>query len=83
MSIDELLKEYKSLSDQTKKAEKAARTLREQAEGFKKSIIDLCKETGYIMSDTQKATVTEINVAGFSVAARVRYDVKITSLEQE
>lgn len=79
MITDELLNEYKSLSDQTKKAEKAARLLREQADVYKKAIIDLCKDTGYIVTDTLKATVTEIQVAGFQVAPRTRYDVKISS----
>ena len=83
MIIDDLLNEYKSLSEQTRKAEKEARTLREQADYFKKSIIDLCKDTGFIMSDTQKAIVTEINVAGFTVKERVRYDVKIVPLSAE
>lgn len=79
MITDELLDTYKALSEQTKQAEKAARKLREEADALKKSIIELCKETGYIMTDKQKATVTEIQVAGFTVAARVRYDVKISA----
>lgn len=82
MLIDELLNEYKTLSAETKAAEKAAREKREQADVLKKGIIELCKDTGFIETETQKATITEVNVKSFTVPARVRYDVKITSVTE-
>jgi hypothetical protein len=81
MHIDNLINEYKELSTKTKAAEKAARKLREEADVYKKGIIELCKDTGFVMTETQKAEVLEINVAGFTVAPRVRYDVKISTLD--
>lgn len=80
MDTKQIITQYVALADQTRKAEKNSRLLREQADGYKKQIVELCKVHGALLTDEQKATITEIQVAGFTVAPRVRYDVSITAI---